>query len=288
MAHAGRPEGTERAQEVGIAGSGTLERAPATDWDAARYHRISAPQFDWGQRVIARLEPRRGERILDLGCGTGRLTQEIRRAIAGGQVVGADVSGAMLAVARASAAPAAGPGVGYVQASGVALPFREAFDAVFSAATLHWIQDHDGVYREVCTALRPGGRFVAQCGGQGNLDRLLAHTAAVMAAPPYAPHFHGWQEPWHFAGAAPTTERLRRAGFTGAEAWIEDAPTDLGSAEAYAEFVSCVCIRHHLDRLPLALRAPFVAEITDRAAGDHRPFVLDYQRLNISATRAAA
>lgn len=288
MAHAGRPQGPGRAQENGVAGSGTLERAAATDWDAARYHRISVPQFDWGQRVIARLEPGRGERILDLGCGTGRLTHEIRRATDGGQVVGVDVSGGMLAVARASVAPAAGPGVVYVQASGLALPFREAFDAVFSAATLHWITDHDGVYREIFAALRPGGRFVAQCGGQGNLDRLLAHTAAVMAAPAYAPHFHGWQEPWHFAGAVPTMERLRLAGFTRAEAWIEEAPTDLGSAEAYAEFVSCVCIRHHLDRLPLALREPFVAEITARAAGDDDPFVLDYQRLNISAARAAA
>jgi trans-aconitate 2-methyltransferase len=287
MADSHRADGSGQAERDGIGGSGTLERALAADWDAARYHRISAPQFDWGQRVIARLAPAAGERILDLGCGTGRLTQQIAGAAAGGRIVGVDVSGAMLAVARVAAGEAPGAGVAYVQASGVALPFRGGFDAVFSAATLHWIQDHDAVYREIFTALRPGGRFVAQCGGKGNLDRLLAHTASVMAAPAYAPYFRGWREPWHFAGAAPTTGRLLGAGFSGAEAWIEEAPTDLGTAEAFAEFVSCVCIRHHLDRLPLALREPFVAQLTDRAAGGARPFVLDYQRLNISATKAA-
>ena len=257
------------------------------DWDAARYHRISAPQFDWGQRVIARLRPKAGEHILDLGCGTGRLTQEILSAVDGGRVVGLDQSGAMLAVARASATEQPARRVRYVQASGDALPFRSVFDAVFSAATLHWIGNHAAVFASVYGALRPGGRFVAQCGGKRNLDRLLAHTRELMASPRYRDYFRDWQDPWLFVDSDATVRRLRAAGFTTADAWLEEAPVDLRNAGDYAEFVSCVCIRHHLQRLPLHLRAPFAEELTGRAAQDSPPLVLDYWRLNIDARRSA-
>jgi trans-aconitate 2-methyltransferase len=81
----------------------TLQRM--SEWDASRYHRISGPQFDWGQRVIARLGPAPGERILDLGCGTGRLTQEILAMTPEGRVFGIDRSGAMIAVAREAVDP---------------------------------------------------------------------------------------------------------------------------------------------------------------------------------------
>ena len=259
-----------------------------SDWDAERYQRISNPQFDWGQRVLGRLEPVAGERILDLGCGTGRLTRELRRQTGAGAVVGLDRSGAMLAVARASAAAPPARDVQYVLGDGTALPFSAAFDAVFSAATLHWILDHERLFASIHAALVPGGRLVAQCGGRGNLDGLLAHVAPLMSAPPYAASFDGWRDPWHFAAPGPTTEALERAGFGDVHVWIEAAPTDLHTAAAYAEFVACVCLRHHLDRLPLPLREPFVNAVTGRAAREARPFVLDYQRLNIAARRPLA
>ena len=178
-----------------------------SDWDAARYHRVSEPQFDWGQRVIARLKPSAGERILDLGCGTGRLTLEIVKAAGGApapRVVGLDRSGAMLAVARAGGEDSHSP-LGFVHGDGAALPFAGVFDAVFSAATLHWIHDHPAVFRSVATALAAGGRFVAQCGGKGNLQRMLEHAEVVMALPAYREHFAGWRGPCAPVVWAPAT-----------------------------------------------------------------------------------
>lgn len=261
-----------------------------TDWDATRYHRVSDPQFDWGQRIIARLHPLAGERILDIGCGTGRLTREIIRAAGGlstARVIGLDRSGSMLAVARADAAVSESP-IGYVQGDGAALPFANAFDAIFSAATLHWIHDHAAVFRSVSSALVPNGRFVAQCGGRGNLQHMLEHAGALMAAVAYREHFAAWREPWNFADPETTAARLKAAGLTGIETWLEEAPVDLETAEKYADFVSCVCIRHHLDRLPPDLRRPFMDDLTARAAGDAHPFTLDYWRLNIDARKPPA
>lgn len=268
----------------------TIHDYRMADWDATRYHRVSEPQFDWGQRVITRLRPAAGERILDLGCGTGRLTREIVTAANGAprQVVGLDRSGAMLAVARAGTEPAERPIIAYAQGDGAALPFSDTFDAIFSAATMHWIRDHDAVFNSVMIALRPGGRFVAQCGGAGNLRHMLEHASNVMAFREYAPYFHAWRDPWNFADNITTEARLRAAGFCGVRVWLEEAPVDLGNAEAYAEFVSVVCIRHHLECLPLELRQPFTRDLTSRAGRDHPPFVLDYWRLNIDALKASA
>jgi SAM-dependent methyltransferase len=254
-----------------------------SDWDASRYHRISEPQFDWGQRVIARLQPAAGETILDLGCGTGRLTQEIARIVGAGRVIGLDRSGAMIAVARATNDGARPPL--YAQADGCAVPFAGVFDAVFSAATLHWIRDHDAVFRSVHVALAPGGRFVAQCGGQGNLRRLLERAASLMSSGAYREYFRGWTDPWYFADPDSTAARLHNAGFAGVQTGLEEAPVRFDTAPEFTEFVACVCLRHQLDRLPPDRRAPFMDDLTRQYVADSAPFVLDYWRLNIEARR---
>jgi trans-aconitate methyltransferase len=252
------------------------------DWDADRYHRLSAPQFDWGLKIIERLSPRPGERILDLGCGTARLTSEIRAVAPGSVVVGLDRSAAMLSIAASQ------PGLELVRADGASLPFTEAFDAVFSAAALHWITDHDAAFASIFGALKPGGRLVAQCGGGPNLRRLLDTAHGLMDSPRFRGYFTGWTDPWEFADAATTRARLTRAGFVDVRTSIEPAPTHLHDAARYQEFISTVCVRHHVDRLPAHVRPAFVAELTDAAARQDPPFTLDYWRLNIAARKAAS
>jgi len=254
------------------------------DWDASRYHRVSAPQLDWGQRVIARLQPRPGEHVLDLGCGTGRLTAMIAGQISEGRVVGLDRSSAMLTVARGTA-DANGARTVYVRGDGAALPFNGVFDAVFSAATLHWIHGHDRVFGGVFRSLRPAGRFVAQCGGAGNLDRLLTRAATIMSTTPYVDYFRDWREPWHFADPQVTAQRLRTAGFIDVETSLEPAPVAFEGAAEFAEFIAVVCVRHHRERLPEDFAEEFTRQLTVAAGTDTPPFVLDYQRLNIDARK---
>ena len=153
------------------------------DWNAAQYHRVSDPQHGWGIRVLDRLSPRSGERILDIGCGTGRLTSQIPARATGCEVIGTDRSAAMLAQARTHYAGAAD----FAQADGVALPFPDGtFDAVFSTATFHWIKDHDRLFAEIHRVLKPGGRLVSQCGGGPNLQHLYRRAQQLRTAAPYA------------------------------------------------------------------------------------------------------
>jgi trans-aconitate 2-methyltransferase len=264
------------------------------DWDAAKYHRISDPQLAWGRAVAARLAPRAGERILDVGCGTGRLTEEIA-GMPGLAVVGLDASAAMLTEATRRArsrgqTPVDGwlPVPMYVQGDGSALPFTAAFDAVFSNATFHWVTDHDRLFQSVHHVLKPGGRLVAQCGGAGNLRQLYGRARRLMADSRYAPYYTGWTDPWRFEGIDATEARLDAAGFTGVEVTLVPAPTRFDGPGTFAEFIASVCLRHELARLTPDLQQPFIDELTTMTAADEVPFTLDYWRLNIAARKRAS
>jgi trans-aconitate methyltransferase len=134
-------------------------------WDADRYARSARFVSDLGAPVLDLLAPKPGERILDLGCGDGELTEKI--AAAGATVVGVDASPNMVAAARDR-------GLDAREMDGQALTFSAEFDAVFSNAALHWMRRADNVLVGVLRALRPGGRFVAEMGGKGNVEKLLA------------------------------------------------------------------------------------------------------------------
>jgi trans-aconitate 2-methyltransferase len=265
-----------------------------SDWDAAKYHRISDPQLAWGRVVAERLAPAAGERILDVGCGTGRLTEEIART-PGITVVGLDRSAAMLREARTRGLTPGTRGqtpvVGlptYVLADGADLPFVNAFDAIFSAATFHWIPDHDRLFRSLHAALKPGGRVVAQCGGAGNLERLHGRARTLMRSADYERYFSGWRDFNHFENVPDTEDRLARAGFKDIDVSLVVSPVTFDGPQQFTEFVAAVCLRHHLDRLAVEDRDGFMGRMTDQALQDDPPLTLDYWRLNIQSRKAAA
>jgi trans-aconitate methyltransferase len=254
-----------------------------SDWDATGYHQVSQPQFEWGLRVLERLSLRGDERVLDVGCGTGRLTRQVVQRVPRGPVIGVDRSATMLARAAAHLAT---DRVGLVRANAAALPFAGAFDVVFSTATFHWVLDHDALFRSIFTALRPGGRLHAQCGGGPNLSRLRNRAAALMRTEPFRSDVKaGWREPWHYADAATTESRLKMAGFDEVTATLEAAPVRFDTAEEFRSFAETVCLHPYLNCIPEELRPRFTDTLVDLASADDPPFVLDYWRLNMSGTR---
>jgi trans-aconitate methyltransferase len=246
---------------------------------------VSGPQTGWGQKVLARLELRGDERAIDAGCGSGRLTGELVERLPRGQVVGIDRSWNMLQTARANLRPTHGPRLRFVQVALPAMPFRAWADLVFSTATFHWIADHEALFAGIFLALAPGGRLHAQCGGGPNLADAHALAETVMAEEPFAPHFRDWTGVWQFASADETAARLVRAGFVEVTTSLEAAPTTFATEADYREFVTTVIYHPHLARLPDLLRAPFIDEITRRAATQADPFTLDYWRLNMQARK---
>lgn len=151
-------------------------------WNADLYADKHAFVFEMGAGVVELLAPKAGERVLDLGCGTGELTAQIARH--GAQVLGFDASPAMLQRAKGAFS-----GLDFRLGRGENFDFGRDFDAVFSNATLHWIPDHVAVARGVHRALKPGGRFVGELGGQGNvalLEDALKRAAHELNLPPFS------------------------------------------------------------------------------------------------------
>jgi trans-aconitate 2-methyltransferase len=160
------------------------------------------------------------------------------------------------------------------------LDLAEPVDLIFSTATLHWILDHDLLFQRLRAALCPGGRLVAQCGGEGNVARHAQAIASVAARPEFAAHLGGASGMWNFAGPEQTEARLRAAGFTDARCWLEPKPVQPPDPLA---FTSTVTLGPLLAQLPVEQRRPFAEAVL---AESEQPLVLDYVRLNIEAVAA--
>jgi SAM-dependent methyltransferase len=203
-------------------------------WDPERYARNARFVADLGMPVVDLLDPKPGERILDLGCGDGALTEKL--VALGCQVVGVDGSAEQITAAREWGLEA------YVM-DGQTLTFVNEFDAVFSNAVLHWMKRADDVVGGVWRALKPGGRFIAECGGFGNITKITTVLYAVL-------HKYGVDgdavNPWYFATPEQYAQHLTARGFHVTSIALIPRPTRLpgditGWLETFAEsFLSAV------------------------------------------------
>jgi trans-aconitate 2-methyltransferase len=246
------------------------------DWDAASYDRVSDPQVEMAAAVLERLALRGDERVLDAGCGSGRVTAMLLDRLPGGHVVAVDSAPSMVEHARA----ALGDRATVLCQSLTELELDAPVEAVFSNAVFHWIADHERLFERLAAALVPGGRLVAQCGGKGNIDAFRRLADEVAAEPPFAEHMRTFQGPWNYASPEDTEGRLRAAGFDEIRCWLQPWPVTPGDPLEYAR---TVCLGNHLEALPEDLREPFAAAVVRRSGA---PLTLEYVRLNIDARRS--
>ena len=251
--------------------------APTQEWNSSRYAQNARFVSDLGQPVLDLLNPQPGERILDLGCGDGALTEKIVGC--GANVLGVDASPDMIAAANTR-------GLNAQVTDAYSLGFHSEFDAVFSNAVLHWIKrDPDAVIAGVYHALKPGGRFAAEMGGFGNVAAITVALCAALdqfgIGNPTA------FSPWYFPTADEYRELLERAGFQAGYIELIPRPTPLptgmrGWLETFAiPFTKA---------LPEGKRSDFLDEVTKKlrpALCDHRGnWTADYVRLRFLAVKA--
>jgi SAM-dependent methyltransferase len=243
-------------------------------WGAEKYEKNARFVSEMTGDVLAWLAPRPGERILDLGCGDGVLTEKLVQA--GAIVTGADSSEALLEAAR-------GRGLDVQCKDGQALDYREEFDAVFSNAALHWMTRAEDVVKGVARALKPGGRFVAEFGGHGNIAAIVTALRATALA-------HG-KDPalaagWFYPTPAEYRALLEANGFVVEKIGLFPRPTPLptgmrGWLSTFRE--------SFFEQWPEGRREQIVSEIENLLAPALRDksgnWTADYVRLRVAAIR---
>ena len=227
-------------------------------WDAAAYDSRHSYVARLGAGLIDDLNPQPGERILDLGCGTGHLTGII--AESGAMVVGIDQSPEMIGQARQNH-----PQLNFELADAATYHTDQPFDAVFSNAALHWIQPPEPVVEAISSALKPGGRFVAEFGGKGNTKSILSATG---------------RNPWYFPSVAEYASLLERHGLEVVRAVLFERPTPVEGENGLRDW------------LQMFYKPPLPLDVIERAEAQLRPklfrdgvWSIDYRRLRIAAKR---
>lgn len=248
-------------------------------WNPTTYTQQHAFVFGYGASVVELLAPQPEETILDLGCGSGELTERIAQA--GATVVGLDASPEMVALARRQF-----PELEFRVADATTFDFREQFDAVFSNAALHWMPEATAVVQRVYQHLRPGGRFVAELGGRGNVAQIVAATLHQLRQ-------HGHPRPqganwWYFPSVGEYAALLEQQGFRVRLAWHFDRPTPLADPETGLRDWLNQFGGYFFTGLGSAERAAVLAAVE----ADLRPalwqdgrWVADYKRLRIVAEK---
>lgn len=251
-----------------------------SQWNAALYDEKHSFVWKMAAGLLELLAAKPGERILDVGCGTGHLTGKI--AASGAAVVGIDLSPEMIQQAREKY-----PALRFEVMDARQIRLSDSFDAVFSNATLHWVMEPEQAIAGIARVLRPSGRFVAEFGGKGNVRQLMAAIERAwtkLGLPGPAP------QPWYYPSVAEYAGLLEKHGLEVTYALLFDRPTPLEDGERGLQNWLGMFGGAFLDKLTAKQREQAIAAVEEQA----RPtlfhdghWVMDYRRLRVEAERVA-
>lgn len=240
-------------------------------WDVSRYEASHQYVWNYGASLVELLAPQPGERILDLGCGAGQLTDQI--ASAGAIVHGIDSSPAMIAQARINF-----PHLTFALASATGYHGEQPYDAVFSNAVLHWVKPPESAAATIASALKPGGRFVAEFGGAGNVASILDAFRTVLGT-----DVADARNPWYYPTIGEYATLLERHGLEVVNAVLFPRPTPLLGDDGLMDWLQMFCAPFAAG--PEVLRQ--VEEILRPVLYREGTWFVDYRRLRVVARKAA-
>lgn len=255
-----------------------MSRASGNTWDSYLYDNKISFVSQFGKDVVKLLNPQPGEQILDLGCGTGDLTYEIART--GADPCGIDISSSMIEKARQKY-----PWISFGVESGETFRTTKSFDAVFSNAALHWMKQADKVVESVWIALRPGGRFVAEFGGKGNVETMIRGISTVLAEYGISA---SKENPWYFPSIGEYSSLLERQGFHMIYAVHFDRPTSLEDGENGLKHWLDMFANDFFFELSPHLRSVIYKELMEQvkpALFKNGTWTMDYKRIQIMAVK---
>ena len=239
----------------------------STTWDAKQYQQRHSYVFQYGQAVLDLLAPLKGERILDLGCGSGQLTAAI--ADAGAAVIGLDSSPEMLAEARAHY-----PAIEFRLGDAADFAVEPPVDAVFSNAVLHWVKNAAGAAGCIARALKPGGRFVAEFGGRGNIQSVVDALREVLGPV---------ETPWYYPSIGEYATVLEQHGLEPQQAWLIDRPTPVEGEDGMEDWLA-VFARDLMD----GPQRKMIAQKLRPTLYKDGVWTIDYRRLRIVTYKKAS
>jgi trans-aconitate methyltransferase len=244
--------------------------AQSVTWNAADYAANSAAQHAWARELIAKLDLHGREHILDVGCGDGKVTAEIARALPRGSATGVDASPQMIEFAQKAFSNGQFPNLEFHVMDARRIRFDRQFDLIFSNAVLHWVDDHQAFLRGVAVCLRSGGRLIFSCGGKGNAQDVFVAARPEMRSKHWRGFFRKMPKPYFFYAPEDYEKWLPRFGFgiQGVRLVPKDATYD--GPEGFAAWMRTTWLPY-TQRVPEELREAFIAGVTDRYVAKHPP-----------------
>ena len=229
----------------------TSATAKTMNWNAADYAANSVVQQTWARELIARLKLRGDEHILDVGCGDGKVTAEMARAVPRGFVVGIDASVEMIGFAKKTFPAKKSPNLDFQVMDARKIKFVRRFDLIFSNAALHWVDDHQAILRGMALGLKPGGRLMVSCGGWGK-------------------YFRKMPKPYFFYSPADYEKWLPKFGFKIQSLLLVSKDATYAGADGFTGWLRTTWLPY-IQRLPEKMREKFITAVANRYIAMHPP-----------------
>jgi trans-aconitate 2-methyltransferase len=256
-------------------------------WDAEAYDLVSSVQEAWGRKVVGWKRCWKGyEKVMDAGCGTGKLTRILAQKVPSGMVYAVDIDSNMIQVASKNLNGLTNTVL--IKSDLLTVRLHIKVDVIFSNAAIHWILDHRKLFENFWHLLNNGGEMLIQCGGHGNLDGIISILDEIRQHAELRSYFANWKERWYFPKPDDTSKILQDIGFTNIDVGLVRESAKFDDKNSFALFAKTVVMKPYLALLPNQKLKDLFLELTLDEIERNYPnmhWIIDYVRLNIVANK---